>query len=381
MILENLQYESNLNIFSEIAELAAQYDALNLAQGSPDSPLDQRLKEFLIDAASHDMNPYAAAFMLPVLKESIIQFNARRKFPLKLHESEIMVVPGATYGMYVAFASFLKPGDEVIILEPCYDTYRHAIEIRNAKPVFIDLKQNNEPDWEKIKSSVSKKTKAIIINSPQNPTGKIWSAADWDLLWEIIENTQIVVISDEVYDVLHYGRQEFISAYHHPEIRHRCFCVFSFEKMFHISGWKAGYVIASPEYISAFSRIHQCLTFTVNVHAQYALSKYLDVFDAEKQKLLFLEKRNLFNNLMRDLPFELAEPSEGGYFQTVNFLNYNSYLSDKEFSELLVRKAQVAAVPYSAFYHDKKNTGKLRFCFAKKDETLFQAAENLKRML
>src|SRR5690606_32133314 len=124
------------------------------------------------------------------------------------------------------------------------------------------------------------------------------SPADCDLLWEIIENTQIVVISDEVYDVLHYGNQEFISAYHHPEIRHRCFCVFSFEKMFHISGWKAGYVIASPENISAFSRIHQCLTFTVNAHAQYALSKYLDVFDMEKQRIVFQKKRDLFCDFM-----------------------------------------------------------------------------------
>ena len=366
-----------LNIFTEIGEYAEIHNAINLSQGTPDYPLDKTLANFLIEAVGHDMNSYASQFALPVLKENLIKFNLKRSNPLTVCEKELSIVPGATYAMYVAFATFIEAEDEVIILEPCYETYIPAVEIRKAKPVFVCMTDDNEINWQKIKDSVTKKTKAIIVNSPHNPTGIIWSQKDWDTLWEIIKDTSIIVISDEVYDMVCY-EQKFYSASHHPAIKNRCFCIYSFEKMFHISGWKASYVIASSKFTKAFQRIHQYLTFTVNSHAQYALAKYLEVFDAELNRSFFQNKRNLFCSLLKELPIHIHEPAKAGYFQTVGFKQFEPRASDKDFTKLLIEKAKVAAIPYSAFYSEQRDTGNLRFCFAKKDETLIQSAENLK---
>ncbi len=366
---------SQLNIFTEIADLSTKHNSIDLSQGSPDYELDSRLKDFLIEATNHDMNPYASKFVIPLLQKNLLQFNHRLIHPLMVNEHEVSVVPGATYGMYVAFSTFLEPDDEVIIIEPCYDTYLPAVEIRRAKPVFVNLSENFEIDWQQIKDAITKKTKAIIINSPHNPTGKIWREKDWNTLWQIIEPTDIVVISDEVYHLISYDGHEFYSAYHHPEIKNRCFCIYSFEKMFHISGWKASYVVASKRFTKALRNIHQYLSFTVNLHAQYALAKYIETFEVEKNKIFFQKKRDLLCDLLEDLPLHIHSLAEGGYFQTIN---YKSDITDKFFAEMLIRNAKVATIPYSAFYHDRRNSGNIRICFAKKDETLIQAAENLK---
>ncbi len=367
----------DLNIFCELAKKAEEYGAINLAQGSPDYAPDSRLTAFLQEAIHHDMNTYASVCVLPVMQENLIRFNLNRPKPLEVKADEITLVPGATYGMYVAFASFLEPGDEVIILEPCYNTYVPAVEIRRSQPVFVQMPGPEIP-WETIKEAITPRTKAIIVNSPNNPTGKVWDRTDWECLWELIKDTDIIVISDEVYDLLCYDRHEFRSAWHHPEISKRCFCIYSFEKMFHISGWKASYIIAPPEYTRAFRKIHQYLTFTVNAHAQFALGNFLQVFDVDCNKSFFQAKRDLFCELLEGLPLEISHKAGGGYFQTVSFCRQTFPYSDREFAELLIREAKVACVPYSAFYHDGRDTGQLRFCFAKKDETLIQAAEQLK---
>ena len=368
---------NDLNIFSELAAQAEEYGAINLAQGSPDYAPDSRLTEFLQQAIHHDMNAYASACVLPLMQENLIRFSLSRPKPISVTEDEVTLVPGATYGMYVAFASFLEPGDEVIIIEPCYNTYVPAVEIRRAQPVFVQM-PNSEIPWELIQQAITPRTKAIIVNSPNNPTGKVWDPTDWDLLWELIKDTDIIVISDEVYDLLCYDGHKFLSASHHPEIAQRCFCIYSFEKMFHIAGWKASYIIAPPEYTAAFRKIHQYLTFTVNAHAQFALGNFLQVFDVNQNRELFRAKRDLFCELFTGLPLEIIQKAEGGYFQTLSFCRETFPYSDREFAELLIREAKVACVPYSAFYHDGRDTGQLRFCFAKKDETLIRAAEQLK---
>ena len=379
MDFKNQHSGRDVNIFSEIGDLAAVHQAINLAQGCPDYALDERLKNFLIEATHHDMNPYASKYVLPFMKENLLEFNLRRANPIQVTPDEISIVPGATYGMYVAFASFLEPGDEVIILEPCYNTYVPAVEIRRAKAVFVQM-EGMEPDWEKIRSALTERTKAIIVNSPNNPSGKVWATEDWNQLWELIKDTSVVVISDEVYDLVCYDGREFQSAFHHPEIKKRCFCIYSFEKMFHISGWKASYIIAPRDFTEAFRKIHQYLTFTVNAHAQYALGKYLQVFDISANERFFQDKRDLFCNLVQDLPFEIEAKAEGGYFQTLTFNRELYPIPDKEFSELLIREAQVASIPYSAFYHDLKDSGRIRFCFAKKDETLIRAVDNMRHL-
>lgn len=378
MHFKKIHSGSETNIFTEIAHFSEFHSAVNLSQSSPDYPLDPQLKTFLKEAVDVDMNPYASKFALPLLKESIIKFNARRKNPLFLKDSETSIVPGATYGMSVALASFIEPDDEIIVIEPCYDTYRPVIEIRRAKPVYVSLNESFEMDWDQLKDSITVKTKAIFINSPHNPTGKVWEKEDWDTLWEIIKHQEIVVISDEVYDLILYDNREHYSAFHHPNIKNRCFCIYSFEKMFHLSGWKASYIVASEDFTKALRNVHQYLCFTINYHAQYAIAKYLQVFDIEKNQEFFQKKRDLLLTLMRDLPFEYVEKVGGGYSQTFSFRDFKPNLSDKDFVLSLIENAKVATIPYSVFYHDQRNTQNFRICFAKKDETIVKAVENLR---
>lgn len=371
---------NDVNIYTEIALLAEQFQAVNLSQGSPDYLPPSELTRFLKEATGQSLYQYASVCVLPMLTESIIKFNKQRLLPINLTEHELAVIPGATYGIHVALATFLEAKDEVIVLEPCYETYTPAIEIRGAIPIYFSLQGPDYTiDWDRLASVLSKKTKAIIINTPNNPTGKVWQKKDWDCLWELIKDTEIIVISDEVYDMVAFDNTNFYSANNHPEIKNRAFSVFSFEKMFHISGWKASYIIAPENYIQAFQSIHQYLSFNINVYSQYALSKYLEVYNPKIHKDIYQTKRNFFHHNLKDLPFEIHEKSEGGYFQTLGFRDFKKNISDLEFCKWLIQDKKVAAIPYSAFYHDHRNTGEIRFCFAKKEETLQKAIYNLKK--
>ena len=371
---------SDITIFSEMTALSIQHQAINLAQGFPDYEIDNRLKKLLSEATEKNFNQYAPLAGNPMLIEKLVQFNAKRKKPISVSNSEITITAGATYGIYCALATVLQPGDEVIVLEPSYDSYVPSIEVNGGKPVFVSLDENFNPDFNKIKSVITEKTKAIIVNTPHNPTGKLWSAIDWEQLWQIIKDTNIIVISDEVYDLLCYDDKEFVSAFHHPELRNRSYSIFSFGKMFHITGWKMGYVLANDELSKAFRRIHQYLLFCVNSPAQYALSKYLEVFDADQNRKMMQQKRDFFLSEFKDLPFTFAENAEGSYFQTVGYEQISN-LNDKDFSVWLTAEKKVSVIPVSAFYHNQKNTGKVRFCFAKKEETIREAAEVLRRNL
>ncbi len=364
------------NIFTEVFELAVANNAVNLSQGSPDYEMDPRLREFLIEAANEDMNPYASKFALPYLKQSLIRFNAARQNPLFLKDNEISIVPGATYGIYIAFSTFIEPGDEVILLEPCYDTYLPAVEMMKANPVCVALDENFDVDWNLLAKSISAKTKAVIVNSPQNPTGKIWTENEWNNLWELIKDTDIIVISDEVYDLICYDGIPFISAFHHPAIKERCFCIYSFEKMFHVSGWKASYVIASEQCTKAFRQIHQYLTFTINLHSQHAIAKYLDVFDVSLHQDFLQQKRDLMLHMFTGLPIQPVHIAQGGLFQTFKYATSKGF-DDTDYAYNLIRRAKVASIPYSAFYSDGRSTGHIRFCFAKREETIKEAAELL----
>ncbi|QNS42153.1 aminotransferase class I/II-fold pyridoxal phosphate-dependent enzyme [Chryseobacterium manosquense] len=370
----------DLTIFSEMTALAQRNNAVNLSQGFPDYEVDDRLKKLLAEGTEKNFNQYAPMSGLPVLVENLITFNQTRKIPISLFKENITISPGATYAIYTALAAIVNFGDEVIVLEPSYDSYVPAIEMNGGLPVFVSLKNDFEVDFDMLKNAISEKTKAIIINSPHNPSGKIWKKYDWDQLASIIDSTEIIVISDEVYDILTYDENEFYSAFHHPKLRERCFSIFSFGKMFHITGWKVGYILASEELTLAYRRVHQYLSFSVNSPSQYALAKYLEIFDAEENQKNMQQKRDFFLNEFKNLPFSLKEKAEAGYFQVLGYENISN-ISDKEFAIWLTEQAKVATIPLSAFYHEETNTGMIRFCFAKKEETIADAASKIKNFL
>ena len=379
-MIKRKQSGKDLPIFSEMTALAQQNNAVNLSQGFPDYEVDDRLKKFLGEGTGKNFNQYAPMSGLPALVENLITFNQNRKLPISLVKENITISPGATYAIYTALAAIIGLGDEVIVLEPSYDSYVPAIEMNGGLPVFVSLKNDFEVDFDILKNAISEKTKAIIINSPHNPSGKIWKKSDWDQLASIIDSTEIIVISDEVYDILTYDENEFCSAFHHPKLRERCFSIFSFGKMFHITGWKVGYILASEELTLAYRRVHQYLSFSVNSPSQYALAKYLEIFDAEYNRKIMQQKRDFFLNEFKNLPFSLKEKAEAGYFQVLGYENISN-ISDKEFAIWLTEQAKVATIPLSAFYHEETNTGMIRFCIAKKEETIADAASKIKDFL
>ena len=307
-------------IFSEMTALAQQHNAVNLSQGFPDYEIDGQLKKFLAEATDKNFNQYSPMSGNPMLIEALIHFNQKRKNPIHFGSDEVTISAGATYGIFAALAAVISFGDEVIVLEPNYDSYVPAIEMNGGKPVFVKLAPDFSPDFNALKSAISHKTKAIIINSPHNPSGKIWTNEQWNQLSDLIENTEIILISDEVYDLLTYDDRDFVSAFHHPKLKERCFSIFSFGKMFHITGWKVGYVIASAELTKAYRSVHQYLAFSVNSPAQYALAKYLEIFDPLENLKIMQQKRDFFVAQMNDLPFTVNEKAEAGYFQILGFV-------------------------------------------------------------
>ena len=371
---------SDLTIFSEMTALALKNNAVNLSQGFPDYEIDERLKKLLFEATEKNFNQYAQLSGNPLLIENIIEFNNKRKIPISIEKENITISPGASYGIYTALAAIVKFGAEVIVLEPCYDSYVPAIEINGGIPVFVALKENFAIDFEALTKAMNHKTKAIIINSPHNPSGKIYTEEDFNQLSDMVQNTEIIIISDEVYDVLTYDGRNFQSVFQHQKLREQSFAIFSFGKMFDVTGWKVGYVVASEKLSSAYRRIHQYLSFSVNSPAQYALAKYLEIFDAEKNKEIMQQRRDFFLDEFKELPFILKQKAEAGYFQILGFENICD-LNDKDFAVWLTEQCKVAAIPVSAFYKYSKNTNSVRFCFAKKEETIREAANNLKSFL
>ena len=378
MKLPKKHHGAETTIFAKMTALALQENAANLSQGFPDDEIHSHLKKLLAEATANNYNQYAPMNGLPMLVETLIDFNQKRN--ISVSKDELTIIPGATYGIYTAIASIIEYGDEVIVLEPSYDSYVPAIETNGGKPVFVSLNEHFEADFEAIKKTITEKTKAIIINSPHNPTGKIWKKADFEQLYQMIKDTEIMVISDEVYDLITFDENKFYSICHHPELKNRSFAIFSFGKMFHITGWKVGYILAPEELTNAFRSVHQYLCFSVNTPAQYALAKHLEHFEVNANTLYLQQKRDFFLSEMKDLPFNFTEKTEGSYFQLAKY-NQISDLGDLEFSIWLTKECKVATIPLSAFYQDQRNTGFVRFCFAKKEETVLKAVENLKRFL
>ncbi len=368
------------NIFSVMSGLATQYNAINLSQGFPDFALDEHLSKLLYDAACSGYNQYAPMPGLPVLRQAIAKdFKNRYNITVDA-DTEITITPGATYAIYTAFTAILLPGDEVILLEPCYDSYLPNIEINGAKAIPVSLVAPDfSVDWNKVKNAISPKTKAIIINTPHNPTGAIWAKSDWDTLAEIVRNTNIIIISDEVYEQLIFDNEKHYSVLEHTELRERSFAIYSFGKVFNNTGWKIGYSIAPPKYTSAFRAIHQFLAFSVNTPGQYALAMHLESGLAGAVGKIMEQKRNDFISLMQNTLFTIHKPTKGSYFQVASYEKISD-MGDLEFAKWLTINQGVATIPISSFYKDKKDDHLIRFCFAKKQETLLNAVDRLKRI-
>ncbi|MBK7040464.1 MAG: aminotransferase class I/II-fold pyridoxal phosphate-dependent enzyme [Bacteroidetes bacterium] len=369
-------------IFSVMSQLASEHQAINLSQGFPDYMISPQLMAYVNEAMHDGYNQYAPMPGIPALR-NILADKIYKLYQVNVNpETEITITPGATYAIYTAFTTFLQAGDEVIVLEPAYDSYIPNITLNGAKAVCVPLKYPNYAvDWQKVKDAITVHTKAIIINTPHNPTGYVWTADDMHMLDEITSNTNILIISDEVYEHITLDGRMHESVLKYENLRARSFVIYSFGKVFHATGWKIGYCVAPEALSKEFRKVHQFIGFTTNTPMQVALAKLLaDEHEYLQLPHFFEQKRNLFLNLIKDLPFTIYQQAQGSYFQLAGYEKI-SKLGDKEFAIWLTQHIGVATIPISAFNHDGKDDQLIRFCFAKKDSTLIEAAERMKKLL
>ncbi|MFM7645180.1 MAG: methionine aminotransferase [Sphingomonadales bacterium] len=365
-------------IFATMSALAHQHKAINLGQGFPDFPMSEELIDLVTKAMRDQHNQYAPmAGWLP-LREAIAE-KISYLYQTAVHpDTDITITPGGTYALYTAFTTILQPGDEVIVFEPAYDSYIPAIELNGAKAVRISLVHPHyNIDWQQVKAAVTTKTRAILINTPHNPTGAVWSAEDIASLRALVADTDIIIISDEVYEHLIFDGHPHYSILRYPDLLSRSFVCFSFGKVYNCTGWKLGYVVAPAVLMSEFRKVHQFNGFSCHSPVQVGLATFLQ----QRDPYLLLgsdmqARRDAFISLMKDSRFDLL-PSFGSYFILATY-DRISQEGDKDFAIRLTREAGVTPIPVSAFYADGQDNKVLRFCFAKKIETLEQAASRLR---
>jgi methionine aminotransferase len=367
-------------IFTVMSALAAERGAVNLGQGFPDFEGDPALLDAVDAAMRGGLNQYPPMAGVPVLREAvaakIAALYGRRYDPA----TEITITAGATQAIITCILAVVGPGDEVIVLEPNYDSYVPNIELAGGKVVRVALQAGTfRPDFDAIAAAISPRTRAILVNSPHNPSATIWRQADFDRLAEILRPTDALLISDEVYEHMVYDGERHASASAHPELAARAFVVSSFGKTFHVTGWKIGTVAAPAPLTAEFRKVHQFNVFTVNTPMQHGLARYLaNPAPYLELPAFYQRKRDLFRAGLAGTRFRLL-PSEGSYFQVVDYSDISS-LSEGEFCQWLTTEIGVAAIPLSAFYDDGRNQGLARFCYAKKDDTLQAALARLARL-
>ncbi|CAD7815561.1 Methionine aminotransferase [Chryseobacterium aquaeductus] len=372
---------NDFKFFTEMSELAFRHQSYDLSLGLPDFEIDPRLRYYLKESADVITHSYESLAGNILLLENIVKFNLKRTHSLALKKEEINIVPCSTFALYTSLKSILNFGDEVIVIQPSYYTYAPSIVLNGGTPVYYDLDNDFEINWEKLQNCITEKTKAIIINSPQNPTGKMWTAADWEHLYQLIKNQEIYLISEEIYDIYCYDEIEHYSPFLHSELKKRTFSIFSFGKMFHSTGWKVSYLLASEELLDNFRDHQQYISYSSNAPCQFAIAKYLEVFDPSENQQIMQSKRNIFNEMIKDTPLQVEQKSEGGFFQLVNFRNVSKTMTDVEFSKWLTVEKKVSCLPLSAFYQSKQDSDYIRFSFAKKDDVIIHAMDHLRRNL
>ena len=367
-------------IFTVMSVLAAKHKAINLGQGFPDYAMNEELIALVNKAMKNGHNQYVHMNGLPALREVLAEkINEIYKNEIN-PDSEITITPGGTYAIYTALTTILQPGDEVIVFEPAYDSYIPNIEINGAVPVLIPLVYPDyKIDWELVKQKISAKTKLIMLNTPHNPTGAVLSADDIAQLQNMVKGTGIFILSDEVYEHLIFDGKKHESMLRYPDLFERSFVCFSFGKVYHCTGWKMGYCVASPALMKEFRKVHQFYCFTCNSPVQFALAEFLKQKENYLQLGAFLQqKRDLLKNLMQQTKFK-ALPSYGSYFQLYSYAGITSE-SEKDFAIRLTKEYGVATIPTSAFYKNGEDNKVLRFCFSKKESTLEEAANRLMKL-
>lgn len=364
-------------IFTTMSVLAAQHNAINLGQGFPDFPMNEELIALVNEAMRNGNNQYTHMNGYIPLREALaekVEFLYKNKLNPDI---QITVTPGGTYALYTALTTILQPGDEVIVFEPAYDSYIPAIELNGAKAVTIQLTfPEYKIDWAEVRKRITEKTKAIMINSPHNPTGAVLSATDIEELRTIVKDTQIIILSDEVYEHLIFDGYQHESILKYPDLLERSFVCFSFGKVYHCTGWKLGYCIASESLMSEFRKIHQFNAFSCDTPKQVALATFLKQRENYTQLGSFLQKkRDYFQNGMAQTKLRPL-PTHGSYFQIYSYAGLSD-LSEREFAIYLTKEFGVATIPVAAFYQQDANHQVLRFCFSKKEATLDTAIERL----
>lgn len=367
-------------IFSQMTQLANENEAINLSQGFPDFMPDSELLDLVDHFIKKGFNQYAPMGGMIGLKEEIAKKIENSHQAIYHPDSEITVTAGGTQAIFTAIATFVKKDDEVIIFEPAYDCYEPTVELFGGIIKRFEMKAPDyEIDWNTVKNLVSEKTKMIIVNNPNNPSGKILKENDIQELIKIVEGTSILILSDEVYENIVFDGKEHLSISRYRELKERTLLVASFGKLFHVTGWKIGYCAAPKILTDEFRKIHQFNVFSVNTPIQLALAEYMknpDHYNYLSQ--FFQEKRDFLRQGLANTSFELLD-CEGTYFQALKY-DKISDKSDFDFASELTISHKVATVPFSSFYKNKVNDNVIRLCFAKKQETLEKAIENLSKL-
>jgi len=367
-------------IFSQMTQLANDHEAINLSQGFPDFMADSELLDHLNHFIRKGFNQYAPLGGIIGLKEEIARKIENSHHTIYHPDSEITITSGGTQAIFTAIATFIKKDDEVIIFEPAYDCYEPTVELFGGIVRRFEMKAPDyEIKWNEVKKLVSEKTKMIILNNPNNPSGKILKENDIQELISIVTDTSILILSDEVYENMVFDGKQHISICQYPELKERSLLVASFGKLFHVTGWKTGYCAAPEALTDEFRKVHQFNVFCVNTPIQLALAEYMKNDDHYNSlNHFFQEKRDFLRKGLADTSFELLD-CEGTYFQAVKY-DKISGKNDFDFAAELTVNHKVASVPFSSFYKNKLNENVIRLCFAKKQETLERAIENLSKI-
>ena len=367
-------------IFTTMSLLATEYKAINLGQGFPDYPMNAALIELVNKAMKSGYNQYASMSGLPLLRERIAE-KIQYLYSTNIDpETEITITPGGTYAIYTALTTVLQAGDEVIVFEPAYDSYIPTIEVNSAVPVLIPLPYPDYAiDWNLVKQKITPKTKMIMLNTPHNPTGAVLSKNDIEELRAIVKDTNIFILSDEVYEHLIFDGKKHESILRYPDLYERSFVCFSFGKVYDCTGWKMGYCVAPHELTKAFRKVHQFNAFSCNTPVQHALAEFIQQKENYMQLgSLVQQKRDLFKTLMQQTKFKPL-PSYGSYFQLYSYEDISEE-TEMDFAIRLIKWYGVATIPTSAFYKNGKENKVLRFCFSKTADTLQMAAERLMKV-
>lgn len=364
-------------IFDVMGKLSNEYGAINLSQGFPDFPVSEELIGLVENYMKKGFNQYAPMYGIQPLREELCR-KIEKLYAASYHpEKEINITSGATQAIYTAVASVVNPGDEVILFTPAYDSYAPTVKVHGGKAVYSKLKAPEYTvNWDEVKTLINSRTRMIIINSPHNPTGSILSLEDMQQLEKLTRNTDIVILSDEVYEHIIFDGARHQSLMRFPGLVERSFVVFSFGKTFHSTGWKMGYCLAPENLMKEFRSIHQFIVYSCNTPVQYALADFLKNKDNYLGiSSLYEKKRDVFISLIKESRFKFS-PSRGSYFQLLDYSHITDE-KDTDFAVRMTKENRVASIPVSVFYPDAFDQKVLRFCFAKREETLEKAAEIL----